>query len=75
MANMFNEDGTYNKTEWKAAYNTDDKDDYTNSTTNYSMENANKFVDITDIIGEYYVGIVMTGRNVRASIKEIKILR
>ena len=59
----------------KATYDTDDEDDYINSTTNYSKENANKFVDITDIIGEYYVGILMSGRNVRASIKEIKILR
>ncbi|MBP3928668.1 MAG: hypothetical protein J6D47_03730 [Peptostreptococcaceae bacterium] len=55
--------------------NTHDYNDYNVSTTNYSKQNANRFIDITDVIGEYYIGISINSRNGTASIKEVKIIR
>lgn len=45
------------------------------SNSNYGGEDKKHYVDITDFIGEYYIGINLYGTNIEASIKELKVLR
>lgn len=54
--------------------------DYTIATegenqSNYSYNNFNRYIDISDIVGEFYIGVLLYGRNIQSNIKELSLLR